>query len=417
LARYEAIRPVLKRERTLMQQSRTTGLSYWRLWRDLRRFRREGLLGLIDRRQLPHPWGKTSIAALLPRHVQQHLVQLAIAHPFTDRELARIVQVAYHLSVDHRGIRRVLAWHHLSPDVLRHRRQQAQQASLPPPLRDPQLALPFELTTLAQRLAQALGPEHLLIRFRTSREYPTEEQARWRIIELLEVGFRPRRVAKLLDIQPAVVYHWKRRFDAAGLLGLTTRPRAGTPITTRVPVPVIMEVFQLLDNNPLLGHYRVKMALDSLGYRDGHMTVWAMVALYKQAHLTAPRAKRLLNHDERPKQATIPHQVWFADIRYLVKIDGRWLYSVLIFDGYSRAIVGAGCFDRQNFAQLVQVFRQAIEQWGAPEAVVRDQGAVFVALQPCLEQLAIQWAPITKGHAGQNLTESGFAVQRRMLDA
>jgi hypothetical protein len=32
-------------------------------------------------------------------------------------------------------------------------------------------------------LAQALGPEHLLIRFRTYREYPTEEQARWRIIE------------------------------------------------------------------------------------------------------------------------------------------------------------------------------------------------------------------------------------------
>ena len=57
LARYEAIRPVLKRERTLVQQSRATGLSYWRLWRHLRRFRRDGLLGLIDRRQLPHPWG------------------------------------------------------------------------------------------------------------------------------------------------------------------------------------------------------------------------------------------------------------------------------------------------------------------------------------------------------------------------
>jgi hypothetical protein len=26
-----------------------------------------------------------------------------------------------------------------------------------------------------------------------------------------------------------------------------------------------MEVFQLLDNNPLRGHYRVKVALDSLG--------------------------------------------------------------------------------------------------------------------------------------------------------
>jgi transposase len=417
LARYEAIRPVLKRERTLVQQSRTTGLSYWRLWRYLRRFQREGLLGRIDRRQLPHPWGKTPMEALLPRHVQQHLVPLAIAHPFTDRELARMVRVAYHLSVDHRGIRRVLEWHHLSPDVLPHRRQQAQQASFSPLPPDPQLALPFEPTTLAQRLTQALGPEHLLIRFRTSREYPTEEQARWRIIELLEVGFRPRRVAKRLEIQPADVYHWKCRFDAAGLLGLTTRPRAGPPITTRVPVQVIMEVFQRLDNNPLLGHYRVNMALDSLGYRYGHMTVWAMVALDKQAHLTPPRAKRPLNPDERPKQATTPHQVWFADLRYLVKRNGRWLYSVLIVDGYSRAIVGAGCVDRQHFAPLVQVVRQAIAQWGAPEAVVSDHGAVFVALQPCLAPLAIPWTPITKGHPWQNLAEGGCSVQRRMLDA
>src|SRR5687767_12852835 len=84
LAHYEAIRLILTRERTLPQHSRETGLNYWRLWRHLRRFRREGLLGLIDQRKLPHPWGKTSIEALLPRHVQQHLVQLAIAHPFTD---------------------------------------------------------------------------------------------------------------------------------------------------------------------------------------------------------------------------------------------------------------------------------------------------------------------------------------------
>jgi len=105
------------------------------------------------------------------------------------------------------------------------------------------------------------------MRFRTYREYPTEEHARWRIIELLEVGFRPRRVAPLLAIQPSVVYYWQRRLDALGLVGLTTRTREETAITTRVSVQALMEVFQLLDNNPLLGHYRVKMALDSLGYR------------------------------------------------------------------------------------------------------------------------------------------------------
>ncbi|MGH8067954.1 MAG: helix-turn-helix domain-containing protein [Candidatus Entotheonellia bacterium] len=262
-----------------------------------------------------------------------------------------------------------------------------------------------------------MGPEHLLLRFRTYNKYSTEEQSRWRIIELLEVGFRPRRVAKLLAIQPPVVYDWKRRFDAAGLLGLTTHTRAGTPLATRVPVRAMMDVFQLLDNNPWLGHYRVKIALDSLGSRYGHTTVWQMVALYKEAYPTPKSAKRIPHPDERPHLATALHQVSFADVRYLVKVDGQWLYSILIFDGYSRAIAGAGCFDRQTLSRLIQVFRQAIARWGAPEAAVSDHGAVFVALQPCLEPLAMRWAPITKGHPWQNLAESGFAVQRRMLDA
>jgi hypothetical protein len=46
LARYEALRPVLKGERSLPQQSQLTGINYWRLWRDLQRFQRAGLLGL-----------------------------------------------------------------------------------------------------------------------------------------------------------------------------------------------------------------------------------------------------------------------------------------------------------------------------------------------------------------------------------
>jgi transposase InsO family protein len=311
----------------------------------------------------------------------------------------------------------VLAQHQLSPETLRlHHHRAAQVPPLPWPPEE-QLGLPLEPTTHAQRLEQALGPEHLLVRFRTYGEYPTEEQARWRIIELLEVGFRPRRIAALLAIDPHLIYRWQRRFKAGGLLALSTHRREPSAITTRVPVQVMMEAFPWLDNHPLLGHYRVKMALDALGDRYGHTTVWQLVALDTQAHLPPPREPRPPNPDERPQQATAPHQVWFADLRYLVNIAGQWLYSMLIFDGYSRAIVGAGCFERQTLSRLHQVFRQALAQWGAPERIVSDHGAVFVALPPCLEQLAIQWAPITKGHPWQNLAESGFAVQRRMLDA
>ena len=92
LARYEAIRPVLKGDRSLPQQSQLTGINYWRLWRDLQRFQRAGLLGLIDQRTRPYRRGKPAVLDLLPRPMQQHIVRLALAHPFTERELARIVR-------------------------------------------------------------------------------------------------------------------------------------------------------------------------------------------------------------------------------------------------------------------------------------------------------------------------------------
>jgi transposase len=417
LARDDALRPVLKGERSLPQQSHLTGINYWRLWRDLQRLQRAGLLGLVDQRTRLYRRGQPAVLDLLPRPIQQHIVRLAIAHPFTAREVARIVRAGYRYPIDHRGIQRVLEQHHLSPEVLpRHHQRAAQVPALPWPSGE-QRGLPFEPTTQAQRLEHALGPEPLLIRFRTYREYPTEEQAHWRIIEVLEVGFRPRRVAALLVVDPHVVYDWKRRFKADGLLGLSTRPRERTSISTRVSVQVMMEVFQLLDNTPLLGHYRVKLALDSLGYRYGHTTVWQLGALYKPAHPRPTPPPHTPRAEERPLPTTAPHQVWFVDVRYLVKVDGHWLYRILLFDGYSRAIVGAGGFDRQNLSRVVQVCRQAIAPWGAPAAVVSDNAGGFLALSPCLQALHSRWEPSARGHPWQNLAEGGFSLQRRRLDA
>ena len=60
LARYERLRLILQGQRTLMQQSHITGLPYKRLWRDLQRFRRDGLYGLLDRRTMQYRRGARS---------------------------------------------------------------------------------------------------------------------------------------------------------------------------------------------------------------------------------------------------------------------------------------------------------------------------------------------------------------------
>src|SRR5215471_3687571 len=132
LARYDRLRPILQGQATLTQQSHATGIPYNQLWRDLRRFQRAGLVGLLDQRTLPHMRSTSSLDVRIPLHVQHQIVRLALAHPFTARELARIVQTCYALSIDHRGIRRVLALHQLSPEGLRLHSQMTQQATLPP---------------------------------------------------------------------------------------------------------------------------------------------------------------------------------------------------------------------------------------------------------------------------------------------
>ena len=75
--------------------------------------------------------------------------------------------------------------------------------------------------------------------------------------------------------------------------------------------------------------------------------------------------------------------------------------------------MGAGCFDRQNLSRLAHVFRQAITQWGAPDTVVSDHGAVFLALQPCLAQLGIQ-PSADELPVGQ--AETAFDDDGRLLD-
>src|SRR5437870_9647428 len=84
---------------------------------------------------------------------------------------------------------------------------------------------------------------------------------RWQACYGISGSFRVEQVAAL---------PWNQWQDSPGIGGSFGVEYA--PMTMRVSVQAMMDVFQLMDNNPLLGHYRVKMALDSLGYRYGHTT-------------------------------------------------------------------------------------------------------------------------------------------------
>jgi hypothetical protein len=196
---------------------------------------------------------------------------------------------------------------------------------------------------------------------------------------------------------------------------LTRQPRTDTPLPLRVAVQARLAVFQLLDTHALVGHDRVTMALDALGDRYGHTTVWPLGARSTQAPPPPLREPRVPHPAARPQATPARHQAWWGALRDLVQGAGPWRASGRIFDGERRASASGG--ERHTGSRLLHGFRHALPQGGAPEAVVRAHGAVLVALAPCLRQLKIEWAPTPKGHPGPKRAASGCALQRRMLEA
>ena len=194
LARYEAIRPVLRQEGTLAQYRRITGLSYRQLWRDLQRFPRAGVLGLVDRRALPHPRGRPPIETRPPPLSSNTSCDWPCAHPFTARELARIVRECYHEPIDHRGSSRY------SPGITSRRPSCSAIASgrsspRPAVASSPPRGLPVEPRPTRSAWSIGLGPRTSPPSVSHLRRISDRGAGALADHRTLEVGFRPRRIA------------------------------------------------------------------------------------------------------------------------------------------------------------------------------------------------------------------------------
>ena len=108
-------------------------------------------MGLLDRRTLPHPRGRPPIETRLPQPIRHHMVRLALAHPFTARELAWMVRACAHEPIDDRGIQQILARHQLAPAALQRHHQAVRHAAPLASAPAQPAVLPVAPSTQAQR--------------------------------------------------------------------------------------------------------------------------------------------------------------------------------------------------------------------------------------------------------------------------
>ncbi len=112
-----------------------------------------------------------------------------------------------------------------------------------------------------------------------------------------------------------------------------------------------------------------------------------------------------------PFAAAYRHHIWSVDIRYIEKhqlADPKPVYLFAVLDNFSRALLASLVSPRQDLTAYLVVLRDALARHGAPELLVSDSGAVYLAnqAQAIYRALGIEKREIARGKPWQNYIEA-----------
>ncbi len=380
---YEVIRPIVLEAETVTARSQQTGMERTVVGDKARRFVQHGMLGLVDQR--PSRAGRK--ATQFPDPVARHILYLKQLYPpIHDRELARIVERKFGYHTNHHTVRHFLD-HHPIP-----------------------VQLPLQWTLF--------------------HDFEDAYRARWTVVRLYYEGWHVHSIAGALKLSERHVRNILASFERDDFAGLEDqRSRPADHPANQLTLPLLKEILEVQKEYPRAGRFRVQGILGQhlAGQAPpSEATVGRAMARNRQFH-NAPPAwvsdKPKPAPDTEVKQLKyVPaacHHYWYIDIRYLVRLDGKWIYSLCIIDGYSRQILAGMASPYQDSVAVLQLLYGAIGSYGCPLGLVSDNGSVFTghAYSNVLTRLAIEPCYDDKGKPWENLIETQFKVQLRLADA
>ena len=277
-------------------------------------------------------------------------------------------------------------------------------------------------STIQRVLADGPPPTRIGRRYPPYREITDPAAARHAIVDLHREGWRISTIAAYLECSRQQVYRTLRRWIDEGTFGLDDKSRAPKHPARKVTFGVMLKA-RTLQQNPLLGEWRMHAALKRMGHVLSPRTCGRIMALNRDLYgvgkkpepdARAPKEKRAM-----PFAAQRRHQYWTVDIRYLdtPHLEGK-AYAISILENFSRAMLASEVLPSQDLPAFLRVLRAAIHQHGSPEALVSDGGAVFKAQDAVriYDAFGITKERIEKRQAWQSYIETAFSIQRRMAD-
>jgi putative transposase len=378
---YELIRPIVLFGETAAERSRQTGVDRTVIGDKARRFVTDGMSALADGRTQP----ASGEGPIYPEAIAGYILYLKQLYPPIHlREIERILARKFGYQTNHHTLKRFLE-----------------------PYETP-LQLELDLTTFSS--------------------FADAYEARWTVVRMAQEGWDKKSIAACLKLSRSHVYNILEAFDQQGFEGLEDhRTRPPHHPDNQLNLPFLKAVLDLQREYPRAGRFRIHGLLDQQGDEPppSEPTVGRAMAINRQFHGAPGPWKSAqdeqpepVSYHHLPYRPTHPHHMWFTDIRYLVQLDGNWVYSICVMEGYSRKMLAGMVCEHQDLTAVLQILYVALSEYGCPEAIVSDNGSVFTAgaYLSILRALEIKPLHIEKGKPWQNLIEAQFKVQLRLAD-
>ncbi len=365
---YERIRPLVLFGEPIPERAVQTGTSERTLYRRIAGFEEHGMRSLFG--------SDPAKRRVLPASLRRLIVDLKAEHPMLNfNEIARICYV-------------------------RTRRK-------------PHLA------TVRGVLDEEPVPIKAFRRFEPYHEIPEGRERRKAVVALHYEGWADKSIARYLKIDRSTVRRVLKRWEQEGPEGLEDRKCGRPKGVQKVDLRAMAEV-RRRQENPELGAYRMRAALEQVGIHLSTRTVGRILAANREAEgLPKPRRSPHTKR-EMPFEASHRHEIWTSDVRYVDhSIPGTGqAYVVSILDNFSRAILASAITLSQDTNAYLSVLHAAIERHGSPGTIVTDGGGIFRSdrAKAVYRALGIEKEEIERGRPWQSFIETTFNIQRRMAD-
>jgi transposase InsO family protein len=209
------------------------------------------------------------------------------------------------------------------------------------------------------------------------RELSVTEQRYQAVLSVIEDGLQIGEAAAKVGVTRQAVHSWLSRYAEGGLEALADRSHRPRSCPHQMAPAVEVRLVELRGLHPGWGAERLRYRLE----REGVVPLPSRAAIGRalvRLGLVRSGRRRSPRREYRRWERGRPMELWQLDVMGSVLLDdGAELKAVTAIDDHSRFCLAVGLVERATSRPVCGVFARILAGFGAPEAVLTDNGKVF----------------------------------------